>query len=88
MSVNIQFSCGGCQATAEGTSPIRRRFESFSGRPWGLGGYKVDTIESVTPDGWIAFDPYTQCCYCPTCWAEIDGGGETMTDPITTQGAA
>ena len=30
-----------------------------------------DTIQGVAPEGWVAFDPYTHCTYCPKCWAGI-----------------
>ena len=29
------------------------------------------SIEQAAPDGWIAFDPWTGCCYCPDCWCDI-----------------
>jgi hypothetical protein len=45
---------------------------SVSGRDHGIGGAVWDVaVEDVIPDGWIAFDPFTYCCYCPTCWAGI-----------------
>ena len=73
MTVNVQFSCGGCDAKAEGTAPLRRQFVSFSGRSYGFGTVQpVNTIDDVTPEGWVAYDPYTYCCYCPACWAEIN----------------
>ncbi len=36
-----------------------------------------DTIQGVAPQGWVAFDPYTHCTYCPKCWAEIVQGANT-----------
>ncbi len=73
MSVRVVFECGGCFAKAEGTAPLRREFVSVSGRSYGIGSVvPVNTVEDVTPTGWIAFDPYTSCCYCPTCWSEIE----------------
>jgi hypothetical protein len=72
MSVEVVFSCGGCDATAKGTEPIKKEFRSFSGRNYGLGGYRITpSVEDVAPEGWIAFDPFTLCTYCPACWAEI-----------------
>jgi hypothetical protein len=74
VSVTVTFACGGCEATA--TAPeqaVRREFVSLSGRDHGVGGYVVTPIliESAAPEGWVAFDPFTQCTYCPVCWAAI-----------------
>ena len=72
MSVTVHFSCGGCDAKAEGTAPLRMEFVSVSGRSYGFGAPRMaNTIDDVTPEGWIAYDPYTYCCYCPKCWGEI-----------------
>lgn len=71
MSVTIHLSCGGCDAKTEGITPLRQRFKSLSGRSWGFGHYVLDPIDTIIPEGWIAFDPYTGACYCPKCWAEI-----------------
>jgi len=79
MSVNVVFRCGGCDAVAEGTKALRKRFQSLSGRDWGFGGPVWDAhVEDVVPEGWVAFDPYTYACYCPTCWTGI------MEAPTTT----
>jgi hypothetical protein len=74
--VTVTYRCGGCSATA--TAPeqtVRREFVSLSGRSYGVGSYVLTPIkiEGVAPDGWAAFDPYTQCTYCPECWASICG---------------
>ena len=74
MSVTVRFECGGCFAKTEGTKWIGSEFISLTGRGYGFGHWKRDTVESVAPDGWVAFDPYTQCCYCPKCWEEIESG--------------
>jgi hypothetical protein len=71
MGVRVILSCGGCDATAEGTQPIRRRFHGTHG-DWGLGRYLTDPITDAAPEGWVMFDPYTQATYCPDCWAQID----------------
>ena len=52
----VKFVCSGCDAEAEGTTHLHRR----------------GSIQDVAPDGWIAFDPYTGCCYCPKCWKDIE----------------
>ncbi len=69
--ITLTFSCGGCFSQAEGTRALLREFESISGRSYGIGSYRYDTPQDVAPDGWIAFDPYTGCTYCPKCWGEI-----------------
>lgn len=65
--IRLLFSCGGCDATAEGTGPLRRN--------------PSNTVEDVTPEGWVAFDPYTYCTYCPKCWAKIEGGDDDNAHP-------
>jgi hypothetical protein len=71
VSVTAHYACDGCSATAE-AGPLLRRFEAaFSGRSYGFGRYVYDTVESVAPAGWMTFDPYTGCCYCPDCWSSI-----------------
>lgn len=78
MSVTVKFSCNGCDATADGTRPLCKEFVSFSGRSHGWGTHRITVgVEDVLPDGWVAFDPYTHCCYCPKCWAGIVGDDTT-----------
>jgi hypothetical protein len=73
MSVTTTFKCDGCEAVAKGTDSLRVEFRSFSGRSYGFGfAVPVNTIKDVTPEGWIAYDPYTYCTYCPTCWEAIE----------------
>ena len=77
MSVKVKFECGGCFVEADGTAFLRRHFDSINGKGYGFGAYRFDTPQDVAPEGWIAFDPYTGCCYCPECWAGIEN-----VDPI------
>ena len=70
--ITVNFECGGCLQKAQGTTWLSRRFVSISGKSYGFGHYEYDTPQDVAPEGWVAFDPYTGCCYCPTCWAEIE----------------
>lgn len=78
MPVTLTFSCGGCDATAEGTRPLRSEFRSLSGQTHGLGSQVlIDRPGDLAPEGWIGWDPYTGCCYCPACWARI---GESTDD--------
>jgi hypothetical protein len=71
--ITINFECGGCFAKTKGISWLKRDFVSVTGKPYGIGTYRYTTPQDVAPEGWIAFDPYTGCCYCPKCWAEIEG---------------
>ena len=70
MSVYVIFECSGCDAKTEPVitsraftqiSPMHARRE-----PW--------DIERVAPEGWMASDKYTACCYCPKCWKSIMDG--------------
>ena len=72
--VELDYSCGGCFASEKRKTWIKREFQSFWGG--GFGSYVTTDVEKLVketcPEGWIAFDPYTSCTYCPTCWAEIE----------------
>ncbi len=76
MGITLTFSCGGCDAFVQGKKAMTRTFHSFSGRSHGFGTYRIEPIEDLVPDGWIAFDPYTSCTYCPKCWKEIERAAE------------
>ena len=67
--VRLTFSCGGCHEEATGS--IRKQFRSITGKSYGIGSYFITDIEEAAPDGWIVFDPWTQCTYCPDCWADL-----------------
>ena len=71
MGVRLTLSCDGCDAEAP-AGRIRAEFRSFSGRSYGFGG-RVELVEMEPPDGWVPFDPYTYCTYCPACWKSIKG---------------
>lgn len=76
MSVTVVFQCSGCFAEPE---PVRAKvmtkglFSAAAGvtRDGWVVRHKP-SIESLAPDGWVPFDPYTGLCYCPTCWASIE----------------
>lgn len=74
MAVKVKFQCGGCGAEAWGTGFLTNEFHSFNGKGYGFGVYHQRPIEEITPAGWIAFDPCTQCTYCPECWKELCSG--------------
>ena len=79
MSVRVSFECNGCFKKADGTARIERAFRSFSGKSHGFGpaiGVYLNTIEDVAPEGWVPYDPYTYCTYCPDCWKAIEEGIE------------
>lgn len=61
MTVTVRFGCDSCFDEADGTSHLVKRPR------WPV----YASPQDVAPEGWIAFDPYTGCCYCPKCWAEI-----------------
>lgn len=70
----FSLSCGGCDEQVEiGPLLINNRFHGFNGKDYGFGVYHIEwpNLEALAPEGWVAFDPYTQCCYCPECWASI-----------------
>lgn len=78
LQIDIHFDCGGCDAKETVHTSISREFTSFSGRSFGFGTYNLTPssskmVKAATPDGWVAFDPYTSCTYCPKCWASIEG---------------
>lgn len=55
VTVKLLLMCNGCGAEAEGTGFLR----------W------EDIPQDLTPEGWMMYDPYTFCTYCPTCVAEV-----------------
>ena len=70
MSVEITYNCNGCDATASSGRVKAEHVPIFGGNS-GWCKREVPTIEQSAPEGWVAFDPYTLCCYCPKCCAEI-----------------
>ena len=83
MTVRVTYHCGGCDATA--TASLRRRHEGVKPAACVANGVVfdrclivTDDVETAAPDGWIVFDPYTFCTYCPSCWSQItdDGAGD------------
>lgn len=74
MTARIHLKCDGCEAETH-TARISKTFESFSGRDYGLGAWRKPDIDAaVEPTRWVWSDPYTSCCYCPACWADIENG--------------
>lgn len=72
MPVDIYLRCDGCVAAMPvRAGKIRQHFVSVSGRPYGIGGMH-QVVHLQPPDGWWAFDPWTNCTYCPTCRAGIE----------------
>ena len=68
MSVQVTLSCNGCPATA---GPFKYGWVFGSTvNGWTRSG--LPSLQSVAPDGWILFDPYTRITYCPECWAIIE----------------
>lgn len=71
MATRLILSCGGCDATATSESFLRREFHSLNGKGYGFGSWKLCDPQEIVPTGWILFDPYTQCTYCPDCAAYL-----------------
>lgn len=74
VTAKLRYACGGCDAVEEVTVPhLSSRFHGFGGKEHGFGRWVNQTIdaEEFCPEGWMAFDPYTRCCYCPDCVASI-----------------
>ena len=72
MGVFLEFRCGGCDAVAPATRALQAPFISVSGKSYGIGSHQIEPIKNVFPAGWMPFDPYTGCCYCPECWKDIE----------------
>lgn len=78
MSVEITYRCNGCFAE-ETVSGVRAERVVLTpnvfirnGVAWDRTRVERPSIESVAPDGWMVWDPYTQMTYCPACWASIE----------------
>lgn len=76
MSVTVKLACGGCEATAE--YRLTRRHEVVQPGVFVANGTSfdkclvvTDNIEKTAPEGWVVFDPWTHCTYCPRCFAEV-----------------
>lgn len=82
MTVEVRFKFGGCPEEADGTTWLTREFISLNGKGHGFGSYLFSTPQDVAPEGWIAFDPYTGCCYCPKCWEGITSESEPKEETV------
>jgi hypothetical protein len=74
LSTCLHLHCDGCGAETN-TVPIRKRFESVSGRSHGFGSWRPPDIDDAVAEGcpgWVWSDPYTRCTYCPECWGQIE----------------
>lgn len=74
VTATLHYRCGGCDASEDvEVKHLRSRFRGFNGKDHGLGVWENDVVDAVThcPEGWMAYDPYTRCCYCPKCIADI-----------------
>ncbi len=82
MPIRVTYECSGCwNAKAEGRRFVQRHFDSFNGKGYGFGRYRVDGVDAadILPDGWVAFCP-AGATYCPKCWAEIQEACNTRCD--------
>lgn len=73
IDMTLHLECGGCFLKATTKATLSRVFKSFSGKGHGWGSYSIEMSEPDYPEGWVPFDPYTGCTYCPDCWASIEG---------------
>lgn len=74
VTATLRYSCGGCDKVEEVQVPrLGSRFHGISGGESGFGRWVNEVIdaEKHCPEGWMAFDPYTRCCYCPDCVESI-----------------
>lgn len=70
----LTYECDGCFKTAEvETGRLGSRFHGFNGKEHGFGSWvnEKPDAEALAPEGWMAWDPLTRCCYCPDCVEEI-----------------
>lgn len=65
--IEVTYSCGGCDAVE-----TMRAEADYADAGGGMVRVGLPTIRSTAPEGWVAFDPYTHCCYCATCWSAIE----------------
>lgn len=69
--ITVTFHCGGCSATAHGSKPLERHFESLTGRAYGLGSYRYDNALVAVPEGWLYPCP-AGAAYCPECRKDVE----------------
>ena len=72
MAIKVKYACDGCHIEADAATWPRRHFHSINGKGYGFGHWSFDNFNDIAPEGWVPFDPYTGCCYCPKCWDEIE----------------
>lgn len=74
ITATLRYGCGGCFRVEEIEIPhLKSRFHGFYGQEHGFGYWVNEHIdaEKHCPEGWMAFDPYTRCTYCPECVESI-----------------
>jgi len=64
--IKVIYSCGGCNAEETVVLPWRE-FRSLTGKSYGFGSYSYPQVKDNAPEGWMAYDTATGCCYCPAC---------------------
>ena len=83
--IDVIFRCGGCDESVTVRNAIRRTFRSISGMGHGFGTYSENSVADSAPEGWVAFDPYTQVTYCPECWAEIEADAQATNNSTSEE---
>jgi hypothetical protein len=73
VSVIVRFECDGCRAVTD-EAPAWRHI----GQQVGPSMYLVPTVEGAVnaaaakvAEGWMIYDEWTRCTYCPACWTCI-----------------
>ena len=64
--ITITYACDGCRTKlthSQTTAPVAVVVDSKR--------VNRHTLVECAPAGWVAFDPYTNACYCLECWVEI-----------------
>lgn len=78
MSITVTYECSGCDAI-ETVRGLMQRWDLIRpGATFDLCQIRTPTIKTAAPEGWMPFDPYTGCCYCPKCWAWIEAPADSL----------
>jgi len=73
ITASLKFDCCGCSksVTIENIYMQARIESAFGGQLLSVTIKPKLDPEDYTPDGWVAFDPYTKVTYCTDCWNHI-----------------
>lgn len=72
MPVRVFFDCGGCPASVAGVKLLRPDVVyDYVGAGLDRVTVHYPVIEDCAPEGWMVYDPFSGCTYCPECWDAI-----------------